>query len=74
LKTVIGYILFVLSFVAWALIALLPFIDITKVQIAAATTFLLISGEVLFWFSLVLLGKEFWQKIKGFFKRDKGSD
>mgnify|MGYP000297042335 FL=1 len=74
MKTVIGYILFVLSFVAWALIALLPFIDITKVQVAAATTFLLISGEVLFWFSLVLLGKEFWQKIKGFFKRDKGPD
>jgi len=44
------------------------------VQVAAATTFLLISGEVLFWFSLVLLGKEFWQKIKGFFKRDKKND
>jgi len=74
LKAIIGYILFVLSFVAWALIALLPFIDITKVQVAAATTFLLISGEVLFWFSLVLLGKEFWQKIKGFFRRDKEPD
>jgi len=74
LKAIIGYILFVLSFVAWALIALLPFIDITKVQVAAATTFLLISGEVLFWFSLVLLGKEFWQKIKGFFKRNKEPD
>lgn len=74
MKTIIGYILFVLSFVAWALIALLPFIDISKVQVAAATTFLLISGEVLFWFSLVLLGKEFWQKIKDFFKRYKGLD
>ena len=74
MKKATGYIFFVLSFVAWGVIALLPFLDITKVQVAGATTFLLISGELLFWFSLVLLGKEFWEKIKGFFKQDKGLD
>ncbi len=71
MKKTLGYILFILSFVAWGVIALLPFGDITKVQIASFTTLLLIAGEVFFWLSLVLLGKEFWTTIKAFFTRKK---
>lgn len=71
MKKIIGYILFILSFVAWGVIAVLPFLDITKVQVASFTTILLILGEVFFWLSLVLLGKEFWTKIKDFFTRKK---
>ena len=73
MKKTIGYIFLVLSFVPWGAIALLPFIDISKAQVAGATTFLIISGELLFWASIVLLGKEVWENIKGKFKRnDKG--
>ncbi len=71
MKKFFGYILFVLSFVAWGVIALLPFLEITKVQVASFTTILLIVGEVFFWLSLVLLGKEFWTNIKAFFTRKK---
>ncbi len=71
MKKLIGYILFILSFVVWVIIALLPFFDISKVQIASFTTILLIAGEIFFWLSLMLLGKDFLAKIKNFFKRKK---
>jgi len=71
LKKVLGYICLVLSFVVWGIIAALPFMDISKGEVAAATTGLIISGEVLFILSIALLGKEVWEKIKGIFKRKK---
>jgi len=71
LKNILGYICLVLSFVTWGIIATFPFIGISKGEVAAATTFLFISGEVLFLISLALLGKEAWEKIKGIFKRKK---
>ncbi len=73
MKKLFAYILFVLSFVAWGVIVLLPFLDLTKGQIASFTTVLVILGEVFFWFALVLLGKEFWTNIKAFFTRKKPS-
>ena len=46
-------------------------IDISKGEVAAATTFLIISGEVLFLVSIALLGKDAWEHIKAMFKRNK---
>jgi hypothetical protein len=57
LKKILGYICLILSFATWGIIAALPFIDISKGEVAAATTILIISGEVLFLISLALLGK-----------------
>ncbi len=71
MKKTFGYILFILSFVAWGVIAVLPFLELTTAQIASFTTILLILGEVFFWSSLLFLGKEFWLKIKAFFIRQK---
>jgi len=71
LKKIAGYICLVLSFAVWGVIALLPFIDISKGEVAAATTFLIISGEVLFLVSIALLGKDAWEHIKAMFKRNK---
>jgi len=71
MKKTFGYLFLIFSFVAWGAITLLPFIDISKSQVAGATTFLIISGELLFWSSIVLLGKEVWENIKGKFKRSK---
>lgn len=66
---ILGYILFTLSFVAWLAIALVPFMELSIEQQASASGGLFIFGEITFWVSLTILGKEFWQNIKGWFGR-----
>ncbi len=68
MKKIVGYLLFVLSFVAWGVITLLPSMDLTATEIASYTTALVVLGEVFFWLSLVLLGKDFMSKVKAFLK------
>ena len=46
MRKTIGYILLVLSFVSWAVIALLPILDLSIGQIASATTILIFAGEM----------------------------
>ena len=67
MKKVIGYFLFVLSFMAWAAIAILPFLNLSLEMSAATTTALIVGGEIAFVLSIALLGKEFLGKIKSFF-------
>jgi hypothetical protein len=68
MKTIVGYFLFVFSFVAWAAIALLPFFDVSIAMASVITTGLILAGETAFYVSIVLLGKEFLIKIKNYFK------
>ena len=67
MKKVIGYFLFVISFIAWAAIAALPFLNLSIEMAAAITTGLIVGGEIAFFLSIVLLGKEFLAKIKSFY-------
>jgi len=69
MRRIIGYTLFVFSWVAWAVIASLPFLGISLGLAAAITTGLLVVGETAFGVSLVLLGPDFWNKIKSLFSR-----
>ena len=69
MKKVIGYFLFVLSFMAWAAIAILPFLNLSIEMAAAITTALIVGGEIAFVLSIALLGKEFLGKIKTFLNR-----
>jgi hypothetical protein len=46
------------------MILVVPWLDFSKVQIAGITTGLIITGEILFYTSLIILGKSFWEKIK----------
>ncbi len=69
MKTILGYFLFVLSFVAWAAIAVLPFFELSIAMASAITTALIIAGEVAFYVSIILLGKEFLIKVKNYFKK-----
>ena len=69
MKKVIGYFLFVLSFMAWAVIAILPFLNLSIEMSAAITTALIVGGEIAFVLSIALLGKEFLGKIKSFFNK-----
>ena len=69
MKKAIGYLLFAISFMAWAAIAILPFLNLTIEMAAAITTGLVVGGEVAFLLSIALLGRAFLAKIKGFFTR-----
>jgi hypothetical protein len=69
MKKVIGFFLFVLSFVAWAVIGVLPFLNLSIEMSAAITTVLIVGGEIAFFLSIALLGKEFLGKIKSFFHK-----
>jgi multisubunit Na+/H+ antiporter MnhE subunit len=63
LKTT-GYILFVISALSFLMILVVPWLGFSKVQIAGITTGLIIAGEILFYTSLIILGRSFWDKIK----------
>jgi hypothetical protein len=71
MKKIVGYSLFILSNIAWTAIAILPFLDLSIEMAATITTALVVGGEVAFLLSVTLLGKEFLEKIKDYFKRVK---
>ncbi len=64
----IGYIIFGISMVIWALILVVPFLGFSAGKIAGITTGLIIAGEITFYLSIFLIGKEFLIKIKNKFK------
>jgi len=43
---------------------IVPWFGFSKVQIAGIVTGLIIAGEILFYLSLIILGKSFYTKIK----------
>lgn len=61
---IIGYILLLLSCLMWGLIFIIPWLDFSKSQIAVITTVLIIAGEILFYVSIIIIGKSFFDKIK----------
>jgi len=63
LKT-IGYILLAISCVSFLLIPVVPFLGFSAIKIAGITTGLIITGEILFYLSLFILGRGFYDKIK----------
>jgi len=71
MRKILGYILLVLSCVAWGAITTLPFFPISVGQAAAATTGLIVLGEASFFLGVLLLGREVWEKIKALFKTNR---
>jgi hypothetical protein len=61
---IIGYILLLISCTSFLLILIVPWFHFSKSQIAGITAILLIIGEILFYLSLFILGKSFFDKIK----------
>jgi hypothetical protein len=59
-----GYILFIISCLSFLMILVVPWLGLSKIQIAEITTGLIIAGEILFYVSLIILGRSFWDKIK----------
>ena len=69
MKKLIGNILFVASFIAWAAIAMLPLLSLSIEMAAAITMVLIVFGEIAFVLSIALLGKEFLEKMKIQFRK-----
>jgi hypothetical protein len=64
LLKVSGYIILSVSCILFILIPVVPWLGFTGGQIAGITTGLLIAGEILFYLSLIILGRGFYDKIK----------
>ena len=60
----VGYILLLISCLSFLSILIVPWVGFSKIQIAGITTGLIIAGEILFYLSLIILGKSFFDKIK----------
>jgi hypothetical protein len=65
----IGYFLLGFSFIFLAIVALLPFVIQDLSMIVSINIVLLIASESMFALSIFILGKEFWIKIKLFFRK-----
>lgn len=68
---IIGYIILGISIVIWLLIPVVPFLGFSVRKAAGITTGLIIAGEITFYLSIFMIGKEFLVKIKNWFKRCK---
>ena len=66
-----GYIIFGISCLLWGLILVVPFMGFSGGKIAGIATGLIIAGEITFYLSIFLIGKEFLVKIKNKFRRRK---
>lgn len=66
-----GYVIFVISCLLWGLILVVPFLGFSVGKIAGITTGLIIAGEITFYLSIFLIGKDFLVKIKNKYRRKK---
>jgi hypothetical protein len=64
---IIGFIVLTVSCILFLLIPVVPWLGFSAGQIAGITAGLLISGEILFYLSLFILGRGFYDKIKNKF-------
>ena len=76
-RKTLGYGLLVVSCIAWALLPIIPFIDITTTEKAAWAGGMFIFAEVTWWLAVPLLGKELlawsratWQWVLGLLGRE----
>jgi hypothetical protein len=67
-KKIIGYILFALSLIMWLVPICVGFFNLPAKQVAIIITAAIVAGEVFFVLSVLILGKQFWNKIKRFLK------
>jgi hypothetical protein len=61
---IVGYIILAISCLSFIMILIVPWLGFSKIQIAGITTGLIITGEILFYLSLFILGRSFYDKIK----------
>ncbi len=59
-----GYTILAGSCIIWGMIPIVPFLGLPVKKVALLTTILIISGEITFYLSIIILGKSIIQKIK----------
>jgi len=64
LLKLIGFIILAVSCILFILIPVVPWLGFSAGQIAGISAGLLIAGEILFYSSLIILGRSFFDKIK----------
>ncbi len=64
LLKIAGFIILSISCILFILIPVVPWFHFSAGQIAGITAGLLIAGEILFYLSLIILGRSFFDKIK----------
>ena len=71
-----GFIILTVSCLLFILIPVVPLVGFSAGQVAGISAGLLISGEILFYLSLLILGRSFYDKIKSRLKfwKTKTSD
>ena len=60
----IGYIILSISCISFLMIPIVPWLGFSNIKIAGITTGLIIAGEIMFYLSLFILGRSFYEKIK----------
>jgi hypothetical protein len=63
----LGIVLFILSFVLYALILMVPLLPVSLQTKTLITTLLVVVGEISFWSGGLILGKEVVRKYRRFF-------
>lgn len=76
LVKLIGYIILIISCILFVLIPVVPLFKLSVAQIAGITAGLIIAGEILFYLSIFILGRTFYDKIKSKlkFRKSKAGD
>ncbi len=67
----IGYIILGISIVIWLMIPVVPFLGFSVGPAAGITTGLIVAGEITFYLSIFLIGKEFLVRLKNKFRLPK---
>jgi hypothetical protein len=63
----IGVLLFILSFVFYALILMIPLLSVSLQMKTILTSILIVAGEISFWTGGLILGKEVVRKYRRYF-------
>jgi hypothetical protein len=69
-----GYAILLISFLSWGFILIIPWLNLSKKEIAGITAALIIVGEITFYAGILILGKSILVKIKKilmFWKKQK---
>ena len=67
-KKIIGFLFLGMACIIWIITPFIGFFNFTNTQLAIYLPLLIVAGEVAFLIAIALLGKEYWLKVKAFFK------
>ena len=67
-KKTIGFLFLGMACITWIVTPFIGFFNFTNTQLAIYLPLLIVCGEVTFLIAIGFLGKEYWLKVKAFFK------